>query len=174
MTSALIDQVPTTLPHAARGPLTLLVLPPQARPAYDTTQMAYSLRPHHIAYYARNQWGETPPHMLQPLLVRTLEGTGGFRAVLTPPLAAGASHELHTELLDLVQDFGAEPPVLRMSLRAQLHAVEGRRAVATREFRVQEPMREKSPAGGVAAANLAAQQVLRELAAFALENARQD
>jgi cholesterol transport system auxiliary component len=172
MTSSLIDQLPSALPQRPRSAATVLVLRPEARPAYDTTQMAYSLRPHHIAYYARNQWGETPPHMLQPLLVRALEGTGGFRAVITPPLAPAATYELHTEVLDLVQDFGPEPPLLRLSLRAQLRQAEGQRTVAAREIVVQEPMREKSPAGGVAAANLAMQQALRDLSAFVLEHAR--
>jgi cholesterol transport system auxiliary component len=172
MVSSLIDQLPSVLPQRPRSAATVVVLRPEARPAYDTTQMAYSLRPHHIAYFARNQWGETPPHMLQPLVVRALEGTGAFRAVITAPLAPAATYELSTEVLDLVQDFATEPPLLRMALRAQLREVEGQRRVAAREIVVQEPMREKSPAGGVAAANIAVQQALRDLSAFVLEHAR--
>lgn len=173
MTSALIDQGAATLPRAARGSASVLVLEPEARAAYDTTQMAYSLRPHHLAYFSRNQWAERPAQMLLPLLVRSLEGTGAFSAILTPPLMTGAaSHELHTELLDLVQDFGVEPPLLRLSVRVQLQAMNGRRAVATREFSVQEPLQDKSPQAGVAAANAAASRALREIAGFVLEQTR--
>jgi cholesterol transport system auxiliary component len=173
MTSALIDQPAADVPRAVRGSASVLVLEPEARAAYDTTQMAYSLRPHHIAYFSRNQWGERPAQMLQPLLVRSLEATGAFGAILTPPLATGAaSHELRTELLDLVQDFGTDPPLLRLSLRVQLQALEGRHTVATREFSVRETMHDKSPQAGVAAANAATAQVLRDIAAFVLEQTR--
>src|SRR5205085_7831720 len=72
VTQSLIEQLPAEVPRRPASAWTLLVLPPQARPAVDTTQMAYALHAHQLAYYARNQWAETPPQMLQPLLVRSL------------------------------------------------------------------------------------------------------
>lgn len=171
MVSALVDQLPADLPQRARSDATVVVLPPEARPAYDTTQMAYALRPHHIAYYSRNQWGERPAQMLQPLLVRTLEETGAFRAVVTTPLLAGStSYEVHTELLELLQDHGVDPPLLRLSLRVHVGDA-ATHPLASREFEVTEPMREKSPQGGVAAANAATARALREVAAFVLQQA---
>lgn len=170
LTSALLDQLPAQLPQRATGTTSILVLPPEARPAIDTQQMAYSLRPHHIAYYAQNQWAETPPQMLQPLLVRTLEATGAFRAVLTPPAAAGSTLALRTEVLELVQDFAQEPPVLRLALRARLSEGSAGRVLATREISVREPMREKGPQAGVAAANAATARALQQLAGFVLEH----
>jgi cholesterol transport system auxiliary component len=171
VTTSLIDQLPAELPHAARAPLTLLVLPPQAPPAYDTTRMAYSLRPHHIAYYSRNEWAGTPPQMLQPLLVRTLESTGRFRAVLVPPHPGAFTHSLQVDVQELLQDFESAPPVLRLVLHAQI-ADAAQRVVASREFAVQRPLAEGSPAGGVRAANEAMAQALREVASFALDEAR--
>ena len=61
--------------------------------------------------------------------------------------------------------------MLRLVLHAQLEAP-NRGLVAAREFAVQQPMGEASPAGGVQAANEAMARVLRELAGFVLENAR--
>ena len=171
MTAALIDQLPAQLPQAPRGALAILVLTPQARPAYDTPRMAYSLRPHHIAYYSRNEWAETPPQMLQPLLVRALESTGGFHAVLAPPQSGTYTHALQADVLELLQDFDRQPPVLRLVLRVQL-ADAARRSVATREFSARQPLAESSPAGGVRAANEAMAQLLGEVAAFVLEQAR--
>ncbi|HET8746073.1 MAG TPA: ABC-type transport auxiliary lipoprotein family protein [Ramlibacter sp.] len=171
VTTSLIDQLPADLPHAARAPLTLLVLTPQARPAYDTPRMAYSLRPHHIAYYSRNEWAESPPQMLQPLLVRALAASGRFEAVLVPPLSGAYTQSLQVEVLELLQDFDRQPPVLRLVLHAQVTDL-ARRTVAARQFEVERPMAEASPAGGVRAANEAMAQVLRELAAFVLEQAR--
>jgi cholesterol transport system auxiliary component len=170
MVSSLLDQMPAQVPHKPRSRATLLVYAPQARAAVDTTQMAYALQPHQLAYFARNQWAETPPQMLAPLLVRTLEATGAFSAVLTPPQTGGVTLGLRTDIDDLVQDFTQEPPVLRLSLRAVLSDEVANRTIATREWTVREPMPRKSPAGGVLAANEALARMLPQLAGFVLEH----
>lgn len=172
LTSALLDQLPAQVPRRAAGTATLLVFPPEARPAIDTTQMAYSLRPHHIAYYAQNQWAETPPQMLQPLLVRTLEATGAFSAVLTAPYSGPYGVGLSAEIVELVQDFAQDPPLLRLTLRARLNDGSANRVLATREISVREPMRAGNPQAGVAAANEATARALQQLAGFVLENSR--
>jgi len=170
-TSFLLDQLPQEVPHRPRSPTTLLVFPPDARPSIDTTQMAYTVHAHEQAYFAHNQWAEAPPRMLQPLLLRTLEATGAFAAVVAPPHRTTATLGLRTEVLDLVQDFSQEPPVLRLALRVRLGDEAANRVLGTREIRVARPLREKTPGAGVAAANDAVAQALREVAAFVLENA---
>ena len=170
MVSSLLDQMPAQVPHKERGRATLLVFTPQARAAVDTTQMAYAVQAHQLAYFARNQWAETPPQMLEPLLVRTLEATGAFTAVLTPPQTGNVALGLRTEIVDLVQDFTQDAPVLRLSLRAVLSDEAANRTIATREWTLREPMPHKSPAAGVLAANQAVARVLPELASFVLEH----
>jgi cholesterol transport system auxiliary component len=171
MTSSLLDRMPSDLPRAAqRLPATLMVYPPQARQLLDTTQMAFTLRPHHVAYFSRNQWVEPPPHMLHPLLVRAIDATGRFSAVLVPPRIGGAAYGLRSEVLELLQDFSQEPPVLRLVLRLALLDERSNRSLGTREIRLQEPMQEKAPYAGVVAANAAVARALREAADFVLEN----
>jgi cholesterol transport system auxiliary component len=170
MTAALLDQMPSQVPHRSAGASTVLVLPPEARPAIDTPQMAYSLRPHHLAYYAQNQWAETPPQMLQPLVVRTLEATGAFRAVVTSPHTGAYALGLQTEITELVQDFAQEPPTVRLSLRVRLSDGSANRVLATREIIVKQPMQQKNPQAGVAAANAAMASALEELAGFVLDS----
>jgi cholesterol transport system auxiliary component len=167
-TNALLDQVPADVPHRPRSARALIVFPPEARAALDTQQMAYTQAPHQLAYFARNQWAETPPQMLQPLLVRTMEATGAFTAVVAPPHATGAAMGLRTEMVELVQDFATQPPVLRLALRVRVEDEETGRVLGTREIAVQESMREATPAAGVQAANDAMAKALRELAAFVL------
>jgi cholesterol transport system auxiliary component len=169
--SFLLDQVPRDVPHRARSATTLLVFTPDARPSIDTTQMAYTLRAHHRAYFAHNQWAEAPPQMLQPLLVRTLEATGAFSAVVGPPHRTVSTLGLRTEILDLVQDFSQEPPVLRLVLRARLSDEAANRVLGAREIRIDEPLVQKAPAAGVQAANEAVAKALHELASFVLEKA---
>ena len=170
LTSALLDQMPADVPRHAPSGRTLLVFPPEARPGLDTQQMAYTQRPHHLAYFARHQWAETPPQMLQPLLVRTMEATGAFAAVVAPPHGTRATLGLRTEIVELVQDFAPQPPVLRLSVRARIDDEESGRVLGTRDIALQEPMRDATPAAGVQAANEAMAKALRELALFVLAN----
>ena len=89
----------------------------------------------------------------------------------TPPYPGTAALALRTEILELVQDFGQDPPVLRLSLRVRLSDDRANRVLATREIALQQAMQQKGPRGGVAAANEAVARALRELAALVLENA---
>jgi len=169
--TAMLDKMPSELPRAAPGTASVLVLTPETRPVYDTTQMAYTVRPHEVAYFSRHRWGETPSHMLQTLLVKTLETTGHFAVVLAPPYAGRYSYALRTEILELTQDFTAEPAALRISLRLQLsHGASGG-TIATREISISEPMRHRTPSAGVIAANDASARALQEAAGFVVQNA---
>lgn len=170
VTAAVLERLPDDVPRASRGPETLLVHRVESPQRIDTRQMAYSLRPHHFAYFARNEWAESPARMLQPLLVRTLEATGRFAAVVTPP-ASGAQFALHTELEELLQDFGGDAPLLRLTLRLRLVEERGRRTLAVRVIALQEAMRQGTPHAGVVAANAAVARTLREVAVFVLGNA---
>ncbi len=110
--------------------------------------------------------------MLQPLLVRTLQGTGSFSAVVTPPYSGPYGWGLRTEIGELVADFTADPGVLRLSLRLQLIEGASGRVVATRDVEVREPLRQRTPEASIAAANTATAQALLEVARFILENAK--
>lgn len=171
MRSATLDKLPAEVPQARCAPAVLAVARPDVRPMYDTTQMAYTLRAHQVAYFARHQWAETPGQMLHPLLVRTIERTGCFGAVLAQP-GAGATHTLRADIVELVQDFSQEPPVLRLGVRVRLDVVGSARPPVQRTLTVTEPMRQKSPLAGVDAANDAVAQALRQTAAFVLEQMR--
>lgn len=169
-TLSVLDQMPADVPRRPQRTRTILVLPPEARPLFDTPQMAYTLQPHQVAYFARNQWAERPAHMLQPLLVRTLEATGAF-TVVTPPYTGAPVLTLHTELTELMQDFTQEPPVLRLALRMQLSDDASRRTLLTREIALRETMLQRGPAAGVTAANEAVAKALRGIAVLVLEQA---
>lgn len=169
---AILSKIPLDLPQRERHAATLLVFVPDTRPAYDTTQMAYSVRAYQIAYFGQNEWGETPSQMLQPLLVRTLENTHYFTAVLTPPYAGRYSYALRTDILELTQDFSATPATLQLSLRFQLSDGATNRIIATTEVSLREPMQQRTPYAGVVAANDATAKALQQLAKFVLEKIR--
>ncbi len=150
---------------------TLLVLRPETSSAYNTTRMAYSVKPYELAYYRDNEWAATPAQMIQPLLVRTLEQTGMFRVILSPPESGHTNFALRSEIIELVQDYTTGPPVIRLRLRLQLLDASGQ-PIADREISEQESMREATPYAGVNAANDALANALRESAKFVMSSAR--
>jgi cholesterol transport system auxiliary component len=169
---ALLSKTPADLPRSTPQAAVLLVFPPQAQPVYDTMRMAYMVRPYQVDYFSQHEWGETPSQMLHPLLIRTLQETNRFKAVLAPPFSGRYAYALRTQVVELVQDFTVDPPTLRLSLRLQLSDDAANRVVATKEIALREPMREKGPYAGVVAANDAAAKALREAAVFVLEEVR--
>jgi cholesterol transport system auxiliary component len=161
-----LTKTPVELPGGKMLPGTLLILPPEVSAAYDTTQMAYEVRPHEIAYFVRTEWAEKPRRMLHRLLVQTLQRAGYFRSVVTPPFMGRYTHALRTEILTFRQDFDVEPASFQLDLRVQLTIEPGNHVLATKEIRVREPMRQRTAYAGVVAANDATAKALKELAAF--------
>ena len=161
-----LSKIPLDLPVGKTQSGVLLVMPPEASAVYDTTQMAYELRPYEIAYFSQTEWADRPAQMLYLLLVQTMERAGYFSAVVTPPFMGRHAHVLRTELLALRQNFTVDPPALELDLRVQLIAEPSHQVVGTKEIRVREPMHAKTPYAGAAAANEATAKVLRKLAEF--------
>lgn len=168
----LLNTVPHCLPKKQTRPLTLLVLPPDTRPVYNTTLMAYTIKPYQVSYFARNQWAETPSQMLLPLIVQTLQNTHYFHAVVTPPYSGRYNYLLTTQILTLQQNYICCPHVVEMSVRAQLLRGSTSQVVATKQFNVLVPIRQRTPYCGVYAANRATAIILTELAYFCLDYAK--
>jgi cholesterol transport system auxiliary component len=169
----MLTESPSELPRsgpAAPASATLLIVAPRTQRAYDTTKMAYTLRDHEIAYYRDHEWGATPAEMLQPLLVSTLERTQRFAAVLAVPYGGRSAYVLHVQIDELVQDFTLPTVAVRLAMHLQLTHNGGRRVVS-REIVVTEPMSQRSAEAGIAAANRATVQALREVAQFVVDNA---
>lgn len=150
----------------ARANATLVVNLPRATAGFDTTRIAYARRPLQIEYFAQSEWVDTPSNMLAPMMVRAIERTGAFHAVLGAPTSAAGNLRLESELVRLQQDFSDTPSRVRLTLRAALVDVATRRVVASREFDASAPASTDDSYGGVAAAQQAAGQVMNSLALF--------
>jgi cholesterol transport system auxiliary component len=167
---AVLTEVPHDPPQRANYGDTLLVFPPKAARLYDTTQMAYRTQPYEVAYFSQREWGETPSQMLYPLVVRTLENTHAFRAVVTEPFAARYTYALRTEVLELIQDFDSDSASLVLSLRFQLSDYGRRTVIATKQVSVREPLRDRNSLSGVMAANAATAKALQQMAQYVLQS----
>jgi cholesterol transport system auxiliary component len=165
----------TPLTHIARAKreLVLEVTALRAWPGFDTLQMAYVQRPYELDYFATARWADAPAHMLGPLLAQALQQTESFRAVVQTPSAVPADIRVNAELIRLQQDFTTHPSQVELSLRVELIDVRAKRVLATRLFDATEPALTENASGGVAAANVAVQRVLEQVADFCVaESAR--
>lgn len=167
-----LNQFPLYVPAKSHRSLTLLVASPETRPVYNTTQMAYSIKPFQVAYFSENLWAETPSQMLQPLLIQTLQNTHALHAVVTQPYAGRYDYILNTQILQLLQDYTLRPAVVQLWIRVQLVGATSNRVIATKDFIICEPILQRTPYGGVIAANMAMETALRRITEFCLEKMR--
>ena len=150
---------------------TLIINIPKAAAGFDTRRMIYTRTAHQLEYFARNEWVDTPSYMLQPLMVAAIEQTQAFNAVLPKLAAVKTDLRLETEMLGLLQDFNSKPSVVRFTLRATIIDNASGKVIALREFTNQVPATSDNPIGGVKAANLAVNSILKQLADFCAETA---
>lgn len=165
----MISQTPGHVSVAKHPRGVLLVSFPDTQPVFNTTKMAYTNSKYTVAYFSQHEWAETPAQMLQPLLVKTLEGSHTFRAVVTPPYSGQFDYSLQTQIISLQQNFLQKPAMLNLVVRAQLLKNSSNRLLASKVFSISEPMPSESPEGGVYAANQASVRLLKELAIFCRE-----
>jgi cholesterol transport system auxiliary component len=156
---------------AIDGP-TLVVAPLVAAAGYDSPRLVYLRQPQTLEAYAFHEWADTPARLLAPLIVQALQQRGNFRAVLQGPSSGEAALRLETTLLRLHLDHTVQPSHLRLTLRAVLIDTTTRQPLAWREFDARVATPAAGPAAAVAAAGVATQRVLDELAAFVATEAQ--
>lgn len=150
---------------------TLIVNTPKAAAGFDTRRMMYSRSQHQLEYFARNEWIDTPSHMLQPLIVSAIENSQRFSAVVPKMAAAKTDLRLESEILSLLQDFNSKPSVVRFTFRATIINNVTGQVVALREFDERVIATSDDPSGGVKAANKAVNNALEKLGLFSAETA---
>jgi len=151
---------------------TLIINSPHASAGFDTPRMIYVRDIHKLEYYAHNEWIDTPARMLAPLIIAAVENSGMFRAVMLTPSSAIGQFRLDTEIIRLQHEVGGRPGRVRFTLRAYMVDNNTRDVVGWEEFEEIVPVASEDPYGGVVAANLAVQKVLKRLASFCVESAK--
>lgn len=166
----LLNTLPSHIPDKHRDAGTIFVMTPQTQPSYNTTRMAYTVKPYQIAYFARSQWAETPAQMLQPLIVQSLQNTHYYHAVASAPYMGKYRYVLTTDIVKLQQNYVMHPVSAEFFVRAQLSQAATGQVIATKMIAVRVPIRCKTPYGGVMAANNATGKLLAELTNFCIEH----
>ena len=142
---------------------TLLLSSPRAAPGYAGARMAYMQEPHRIDYFADHRWADSPARMLEPNLMRALETSGLFQAVVRAPTSAKFDLRLDTEVVKLVQVFDSNGSRVELVLRISLLDKQKQRVLVSEVLQVSEPASEQTPYGGVKAANRAVDRLMQDL-----------
>ena len=171
-TGYVINTVPTHIKKSRRHSATLLVMKPETNPAYDTTRMAFTLHPYQVSYYSSSRWIETPAEMLAPLLAKTMEKTGRFKSIITPPFSGRYDYALRSQIKLLQIDYARSKPVMQLDLQVQLISASSNSVIASREFKASVPLRQASPYSAVIAANQANEIVMAKVAAWTVNKTR--
>jgi len=161
-----LDARPAVPESTVRHDLVLAVNMPQARPGFETAQIAYLQQPHELNYFVNSRWTSAPARMLQPLLLQALEQSAGFRAVVRTASAIPADVRVDIELIRLQHDFTTHPSRVQLTLQAQLIDVRGKGVLAVQQFDATENAGSEDAYGGVSAANRLVQRVLGQVTEF--------
>ena len=148
---------------------TLIINPTRAAAGFDSQRIIYLREPHKLEYFANSEWVDPPARMLGALMVKAIERSGAFSAVVLSAGSASGDVRLDTEIVRLQHEFLTRPSRVRFTLRATLVDDKTRRVVAWREFDVSVAAGSEDPYGGVLAANQAVQSVLGSLSQFLTE-----
>lgn len=165
----ILNKVNPNCIRANKTSAVLLVTQPVPAPAYSGPQMAYTLKCYQINYFANNRWVEPPNRMLQPLIVKSLQNTGHFKAVVSTPYVGSYQWRLDTELVELRQYFMECPSKVHLVVRARLLNAQGI-LIAAKEFDICESACAENPYGGAIAANEAVSRMLYRLSVFVIEH----
>ncbi len=136
---------------------------------YSNPRMIYSPDCYQIQYFIQNRWADSPPHMLHPLLIKSLQNTGYFQAIINTPSTTRYDWIMNTQLLTFQQEFLTHPSQFRIAIRAQLINAHANRIIATQDFMVVQKALIDNPHGGAIAANLATCKILRKINHFCLK-----
>lgn len=147
---------------ASHHPQTLLVTNPTAIAGYQTNNMIYTARTFERNSFAHNRWVAPPAEMLGPLVVESLQNSGCFRSVISPPSSSNTDLILDTRVLSLQQEFSADTSQVRLALQILLTHNATHQVIKNQRIEVVVPASENNPYAGVIAANKAVDLILEK------------
>jgi len=150
----------------------ILVTTPVASPGYNSSRMIYVMIPYQLKSFGDHRWVAPPAELLLPLMANRLRATGYFHAVVTSPFSGGANYQLNMQLLTLQQEFLQPTSKVRLTIEATLLNMTTGHVIASRVFESVVSAPENNPYSGVLATNIAAHNVLNQIARFVVKNVR--
>ncbi|EEE44463.2 ABC-type uncharacterized transport system [Roseibium alexandrii DFL-11] len=147
----------------------VLVAPPRALKALDTTYIAVVDSGPVYSYFPNVAWADTLPNVVQNKLLQTLQNTGRLRGVGLPGDGLLIDYQLQTDIRAFELNIeGANRGVVEIAARV-VNDRNGR-TVANNVFRRETPSGSSDVEKAVEAMNQSAEQVFADIAAWTLRN----
>lgn len=158
----------------AQPRVSILVMQPKAVEGYDTDRMWYVTKPYQVNAFANNAWMSSPSVMLMPLMIRSLESSHYFYAVILEPNMGKTEYRLESNVIRLQQNFLVKPSHIQLVMQVVLIHSDDNRLVAADYIYEDLPCPSDNPVGGVMAANQATRRLTTKLTHFVIDHIAHD
>ncbi|AHE68173.1 ABC-type transport auxiliary lipoprotein family protein [Legionella oakridgensis] len=156
-----------------RSASSILVTQPEAVAGYQTEQMLYMVKPFELNPFAHSAWVGAPANMLFPLILQSLQYSNYFSAVISTPYGEKADYRLDTQLIELHQNFLANPSRIELIVKVVLTYVADNHVIASKIIKRDVQCPENTPYGGVLAANIAVKEFTEIMTEFVIAHIKQ-
>ena len=121
---------PATAPTAPL-PVDLAISEATATPGLDTERIAVIHEARRMDYYLDAQWGAALPHVVQALVVTSLQNQNWFRSVVTEQARINTNYWLELEVRDFQAEYASEgtAPTVRVTLVGSLVRIKDRKLI---------------------------------------------
>ena len=165
-------EFPANLPQVSWH---LLVDTPTAPANLDGTRIALLHTPLHVEYYARSNWVDRAPLMIQSAIIAAFEESGDILSVARDSVNSRPDYILATDLRDFQAEYFLGPrPHIRISIIAKLISARERTIVATKRFDIGRPAAADRIGDIVATFSEALGKILGEMVAWTLASGEAD
>ena len=165
-------RAPEAAPVARGGALArdVIVELPTTSGVLDTDRIMIRPDALQAQYLPDVRWGDEVPVMMQTLMLRALENTGGLRYVGRRPLAGSGDYAVVSELVDFQAELGSDTDTATVHVRMTSRIVRESDAsvIASRRFEVVVPAASTQTQDLILAFDAASDQVLIEFADWAM------
>lgn len=127
-------------PDLERVDWQLILEPPIANAALDTVRIALMREPMEVEYYARANWTDQAPQMVQTLMIESFENSRRIVSVGRESLGLRADFVIKSELREFQAEYFDGPiPYAHVGLNVKLVRMPRREIVASESFNVRFP-----------------------------------
>jgi cholesterol transport system auxiliary component len=152
----------------------LLVETPTASAGLNSPRIALMRSLTKLEYYARSNWTDRAPNMVQSLIVESFENSRAIVAVGRQTVALRADFQLKTELREFQAEyFDGALPNAHVAINAKLVEMPQRRIVGSSEFEGTVKAEADRMQSIVSAFDTALGKVLKDIVIWTLEKGRQ-
>lgn len=147
----------------------LVLETPLANAAIDTTRIALMQRPTQIEYYARSNWSDRAPAMIQTLMIESFENSNRIVAVGRDAVGLRADFVLKSELREFqAERFEGPTPQAHVAITARLVQMPRRAIIGSEGFEALMPAEADTMDAIISAFDEALGKVLRGLVGWTL------